>query len=340
MTKRTEALKGRLLDARPALCPERAALLTAAWRCSEGQPLLTRRALGFAEILRGMSIYVEPGELLVGNQAGQPRAAPIFPEFAVGWLKREIDDLPTRRLDPFVVSPGTKVTLGPVLDYWEGKTHNDLVRALNTQLLPAEAWAAYDVTSSCVNQVLTNFGRTTSGDGHVVASYARVIRTGFRELIECTRRHLTALDLRQPEHLQKKLFYQAVITTLEAAIAFAGRYATLAEQLATVEADPVRELELRRIAEICRRVPAEPARTFHEALQFYWFLQLLIQVESDGHSISLGRFDQAVYPYYAADTAVGRLTRADALELIECFWLKCFEINKVREWAATRSLSG
>ncbi len=340
MTKRTEALRARLLDARPALCPDRAALLTAAWRKSEGQPLLTRRALGFAEILRGMRVYIEPGELLVGNQASQPRAAPVFPEFAVGWLKREMDDLPTRRLDPFEVAPGTKCALGPVLDYWNGKTHNDLVRALNAQLLPAEAWAAYDATSSCVNQVLTNFGRTTSGDGHVVASYARVIRTGFRGLIEQTRGHLGALDLRQPEHLHKKLFYQAAITTLEAAIAFARRYAALAEQRAAAEADPVREAELRRIAGACRRVPAEPARTFHEALQFYWFLQLLIQVESDGHSISPGRFDQVMHPYYAADTAAGRLTRSDALELVECFWLKCFEINKVREWAATRCLSG
>ena len=340
MTKRTEEIRARLLDARPALCPDRATLLTAAWRKSEGQPILTRRALGFAEILRGMRVYIEPGELLVGNQAGRPRAAPVFPEFAIGWLQREMDDLPTRRLDPFEVTPDTKCALGPVLGYWDGQTHNDLVRALNAQLLPAEAWAAYDVTSSCVNQVLTNFGRTTSGDGHVVASYARVIRTGFRGLIEQTRGHLGALDLRQPAHLQKKLFYQAVITTLEAALAFAGRYAALAEQVAATEADPVRAAELRGIAEVCRRVPAEPARTFHEALQFYWLLQLLIQVESDGHSISPGRFDQVMHPYYAADTAAGRLTRSDALELIECFWLKCFEINKVREWAATRCLSG
>ena len=184
---------------------------------------------------------------------------------------------------------------------------------------PRKVWAAYDVTSSCVNQVLTNFGRTTSGDGHVVASYARVIRTGFRGLIDQARAHLDTLDLRQPEHLERKLFCQAVITTLEAAIAFAARYAGVADQLAATETDPARAAELHRIAAICRRVPAEPARTFHEALQFCWLLQLLIQIESDGHSISLGRFDQVMHPYYAADTVAGRLTRSDALELIECF---------------------
>jgi pyruvate formate-lyase/glycerol dehydratase family glycyl radical enzyme len=337
---RTERLKDRLLSAAPALCPDRAQLLTAAWRETEGQPTLTRRAAGFAAILREMRIYIQAGELLVGNQAGQPRAAPIFPEFAVGWLRHEIDDLPTRRLDPFQVSPDTKAALLPVMDYWQGKTHGDLVRSLTLQLLPQEALAAYDASASCVNQVLTNFGRTTSGDGHVAANHARVIRTGFTGLIGQVASLLSALDLRVPENLGKKLFYQGVIVTLDAAIAFAGRYAALAERMAAEEIDRTRQAELRRIAEVCRRVPAHPARTFHEALQFYWFLQLLIQLESDGHSISLGRLDQCMYPYYAADLAADRLTRTGALELVECFWLKCYEINKVREWAATRSLSG
>jgi formate C-acetyltransferase len=200
--------------------------------------------------------------------------------------------------------------------------------------------AAFEPSSSCVNQVMTNFGRTASGDGHVVASYPRAIRAGLAGLIDQARSLLAALDLRRPENLEKRLFYQSVIVCLEAAIAFAGRYGALAERMAAGEADPIRQAELRQIAAVCRRVPAHPARTFHEALQFYWFLQLLIQVESDGHSISPGRFDQTAYPYYAADLEAGRLTRAQALELVECFWLKCCEVNKVREWAAAQFLSG
>ncbi len=340
MNTRSEQLKNQLLSQAPALCPDRAQILTAAWRETEGQPTLTRRAAGFAAILRGMRIYIQTGELLVGNQAGQPRAAPIFPEFSVSWLRREIDDLPTRRLDPFQVSSDTRAALLPVIEYWQGKTHGDLVRSLTFQLLPKEALAAFDSSSSCVNQVLTNFGRTTSGDGHVVANYARVIRTGFAGLIKQVASLLSTLDLRVPENLEKKLFYQGVIVSLEAAIGFAERYAALAERMAAEEADRTRQAELRRIAEVCRRVPAQPARTFREAWQVYWFLQLLIQLESDGHSISLGRFDQCMYSYYVADLAADRLTRAGALELVECFWLKCCEINKVREWTATRSLSG
>jgi len=340
VNKRTESLRENLLASEPALCPERAELLTAAWRETEGRPILTRRAAGFAAILRGMSIYISPGELLVGNQASTPRAAPFFPEFAVAWLRRELHDLPTRRIDPFRVSPATEAALLGVMDYWQGKTHNDLVGALNAQLLPAEVLAAYDASSSCVNQVMTNFGRTGSGDGHVVAGYGRVIRTGFTGLIEQAQTMLGGLDLRRPENLDKRLFYHSVIIALEAAIAYAGRYGALAEQMAADEADRTRQAELRQIAAICRRVPAYPARTLHEALQFYWFLQLLIQVESDGHSISPGRFDQTVYPYYAADLEAGRLTRAQTLELVECFWLKCCEVNKVREWAAAQFLSG
>ena len=340
MNKRTELLRENLLASEPALCPERAALLTAAWRETEGQPILTRRATGFAAVLRGMSIYISPGELLVGNQASSPRAAPFFPEFAVAWLEREVHELPTRRIDPFRVSLDTKAALLPVIEYWEGKTHNDLVRALNAELLPAEVLASFDPASSCVNQVMTNFGRTASGDGHVVAAYPRLIRTGLAGVIEEARSLLATLDLRRPENLEKRLFHRSVILCLEAAIAFAGRYAALAERMAAEEADPTRRAELRRIAAVCRRVPAHPARTLHEALQAYWFLHLLIQVESDGHSISPGRFDQTVYPYFAADLEAGRLARAEALELVECFWLKCCEVNKVREWAAAQFLSG
>ena len=340
MTTRTECLRDTLLSSKPALCHERALLLTAAWRESEGQPILARRAAGFAAVLRGMSIYIRPGELLVGNHASQPRAAPLFPEFAVAWLEREMDDLPTRPLDPFLVSPETKALVVPIIEYWRGKTHNDLVRSLHLHLLPEEALASFDLATSCVNQVVANFGRTTSGDGHIVASYARAIQTGFVGLIDQTQSLLAALDLRRPENLEKKLFYQSVIVCLKAAIAFAERYAALADILAAQEADPARQAELRQIAATCRRVPAFPARTFSEALQCYWFLQLLIQLESDGHSISPGRFDQYMYPYYAADLAAGRLTRVQALELVESFWLKCCEVNKVREWAATRFLSG
>ncbi|MCL5111154.1 MAG: glycyl radical protein [Chloroflexi bacterium] len=340
MSVRTEQLRDTLLAIEPELCPERASLLTAAWRETDGVPTVIRRALAFARVLGGMSIYIRPGELLVGNQARQPRAAPIFPEYAVRWVEAELDTFASRPFDRFQVAADARATLSEVCRYWQGRTFQDRVVAATRLALPEEVRPAFDLRLFSFNEALTNLSHTSTGDGHVVAGYETAITTGFQALIDDARAHLRALDPARPESVDKSLFYQAVIVVLEAAIAFAGRYADLAEAQAAAEADPVRRAELEQIAATCRWVPSRPARTFQEALQAYWFAHLLIQIEANGHSISPGRFDQYVYPYYAADLAAGRLAREQALELVECFWLKCMELNKVREWAYTHYMSG
>jgi pyruvate formate-lyase/glycerol dehydratase family glycyl radical enzyme len=337
---RTELLKDTLLAVEPALCPERAVLLTRSWRETEGQPVVIRRAMGFARILREMSIYIRPGELIVGNQASTPRAAPVFPEYAVRWIREELDELPKRPIDRFAVSEETRAALSPVCGYWEGRTYQDRVTAVTRHSLPAELAAAFDFRLSTLNQVITNLSRLSTGDGHIIANYQRAMQVGLRSLIDEARRLAAALDMARPESIDKKLFYEAVAISLEAAIEFAARFAALAERQAAGESDPSRRAELLGIAEVCRRVPAHPARTLREAIQAYWFVHLLLQIEANGHSISPGRFDQYLFPYYAADLALGRLTREQALELVECFWLKCNEVNKVREWAYTQYMSG
>ena len=340
MSTRTERLKETLVGIEPAICPERAVSFTRAWRETEGQPILIRRALGFARVLREMSIYILPGELIVGNQASEPRAAPVFPEYAVRWIVEELDDLPQRSIDPFAVSEATKTALRDVCAYWDGRTYQDRVRSVTGHSLPEHLAAAFDFRLSSLNQVITNLGRQSTGDGHVIANYERVMREGFCRLIDETRQRVATLDMTRPESIERKLFYKAVEISLQATLDFAGRFAALAERQAAVEANPGRRGELVTIAETCRRVPAHPARTFREALQACWFVHLLIQVEGNGHSIGPGRFDQYLLPYYAADLADGRLTREQALELTECFWLKCHEVNKVREGAYTQYMSG
>ena len=121
-----------------------------------------------------------------------------------------------------------------------------------------------------------------------------------------------------------------------AAIRFAARYAEEAERQAVKESDPVRRAELENIAAVCRWVPAKPPRTFHEALQSAWFTQLIVQIESNGHSFSMGRLDQYTYPLYRADIDAGRLTEEQAIELLECLWLKLFSVIKIRPWSHTR----
>ena len=340
MSARTEQLKESLLATRPEICPERLLLLTAAYQETEGQPLILRRAEALARVLRTMSIYIRPGELIVGNQARLPRAAPLFPENASTWLEKELDELGRRPQDAFVVREEDKVPLREALLYWRGKTHYDFVKALTRQVLPADARAVFNFDNFTLNQALCNFGRATGGDGHIILDFVRLLRVGLRAQVAEARQKMAALDRSRPENLEKLLFYQAVNTSLEAAIAFATRFAELAARMAEGEADPSRRAELLAIAEACRRVPAHAARTFREAVQFVWLLHLLIQIESNGHSISVGRFDQCLYPYYQADLAAGVLTREEALELVECFWIKCSELNKVREWAHTHYMSG
>jgi pyruvate formate-lyase/glycerol dehydratase family glycyl radical enzyme len=339
VSTRTERLKERLLAVEPAVCADRAALFTASWRETEGEPILIRRALALRHVLLGMRIYIQDGELVVGNQAAAPRAAPVFPEYAVRWLRDELDTLPGRPTDRFQVSPETAAKVREICDFWDGRTHQDRVQATTRHGLPADLAPAFDFRLSSLNQVVSNLGRQSTGDGHIIADHERVIRTGFRGLIAEARRRAAALDMAQAESIERRLFYRAVETSLAAAIAWAERFAVLAEQQAAL-ADPVRRAELLAIAATCRQVPAEPARTFREAIQFSWFIQLLLQIESNGHSIGPGRLDQFLFPYYAADLAAGRLTREQAVELVECYWVKCSEVNKVREWAYTQFMSG
>jgi pyruvate formate-lyase/glycerol dehydratase family glycyl radical enzyme len=340
VSARTERLKEIQLTSEPAICPERAVLFTKAWRESEGQPILLRRAFGFSSVLREMSIYILPGELIVGNQASEPRAAPVFPEYAVRWIVEELDQFSQRSIDRFAVSDPTKAALRDICAYWDGHTYQDRVRGVTRQSLPDHLAAAFDFRLSSLNQVITNLGRQSTGDGHIIANYERVISIGLCDLVEETRRRAAALDMSRPESIEKKLFYKAVEISLQAAIDFAGRFAVLAERQATVEADPTRRVELLTIAETCRQVPGHPARTFREAVQACWFVHLLIQIESNGHSIGPGRVDQYLFRYFSEDIAARRLTREQALELTECFWLKCHEVNKVREGAYTQYMSG
>jgi formate C-acetyltransferase len=323
----------------PALCPERAQIITGAFQRTEGLPIGLRRAKAFESILAQMSVYISPEELVVGNQARKPRSAPMFPEFDVDWIDRELDELPTRTLDPFQVDDATKKVLRRVSRYWKGKTHHDRNRSLVRALLPENLVEAYDFTTHALDQVVSN-RRMNDGDGHIIVDYEKVLKTGLVDAIRQAEAEARKLDLRSAEGQQKRLFLDSVTITCQAAVNFAHRFSLEAKRLAEQEDEPLRRQELLTIAANCERVPAFPARTFWEALRSCWFVHLLIQIESNGHSISLGRFDQYLYPFYQADLKRGILTREKALELVECFWVKCCEIIKFKEQVLTRFQSG
>ena len=157
---------------------------------------------------------------------------------------------------------------------------------------------------------------------HIVVDYELAIKKGFKKIIEDIRR-----KLQETKERKKKEFYQAVILSCEGLIEFAGRYASEARELAEKESNPERKRELEEIARISEKVPQEPAETFHEALQSFWFTHIGLQLEDGGGGMSPGRFDQYMFPFYKKDLEEGRLTKEEALMLLEFLWLKFMEIG-------------
>jgi formate C-acetyltransferase len=179
-----------------------------------------------------------------------------------------------------------------------------------------------------------------NGIGHVNVQYDKVLKKGYRGIIAEAQEALRKLDVADPEYMQRNNFLTAVIESCEAVVEYARRYAVLAREKAKKESCPVRKAELEKIALNCMHVPEFPAANFHEACQSFWFVQLLLQIESSGHSISPGRFDQYMYPYYKKDIDAGKITREEAQELIDCIWVKLNDINKVRDAASADGFAG
>lgn len=339
---RIERLRERVLGVTPQLCSERARLYTESWKKTEALPISVRRALAFKSVLENQTIFIQPFELIVGNQAGRPLAAPIFPEYGLGWLEKELENLPERKLDRFTYDEETGEELKELFSFWKGKTHFDHVKAQTLQILPDEYLKGWDADNGILNDAVSNSGRMATGDGHVIVNFEKAINTGLAGIIEEAKEEMAKADqdITNPRSMSKKIFLKSVIISLEAAINFAGRYSRLALDKAEKEKDICRRNELQSIAYICDRVPGHPATGLREALQSCWFIHLILQIESNGHSMSLGRFDQYIYPFYQRDIKEGKITREQALELLECMFIKCNEIKKVRQWSHTRKMHG
>lgn len=341
MTSRIEKLKARVFAANTAICGERARWLTESYRETEGQAMPLRRAKAFQKVLENMKIYIAEDELIVGNFASAPRSAPLFPEFGIAWLKKELDWLPTRPLEPFAVPEDVRAMVDELELYWAGKTHEDYANNLLREILPEQYQYAFNWSNYSMNQVISCPAHMSTGDGHIMANYGRAIDEGLQSVINTATQKIAEMDA--DAHLlnvDKKVFYKSVIIVCQGMIRFAERFAEEAERLMLTEPSAARRAELQKIAQTCRHVPRYPARDFQEALQAYWFIHMGIQLESNGHSISPGRFDQYLFPYYEQDIKNGTIDRALALELVECFFIKCNELIKIREWTYTQFMSG
>lgn len=329
LTPRMEAYRESVLTTDPYICAERALLTTEAYKENQNKPTVLKRALMLKNILEKMTIYIEDETFIVGNQAASNRAAPIFPEYTMEFVLNELDTFEKRDGDVFYITEDTKEELRSIAPFWE----NNTLRDRSTALLPESSQLFIDLNFFGME------GKMNSGDGHLAVDYQQVLEKGLVGYERRTRRLKKELDLTDPESLDKVQFYDAVLTVIEAVKIYADRFAKLAKEMAET-ASPERAKELLEISEITSKVPYKPAETFAEAVQSVWFIQLILQIESNGHSLSYGRFDQYMQPYLEADLASGRITEEHAVELLTNLWVKTLTINKVRSQSHTLSSAG
>ncbi len=316
---RIERLKARFYSDKFYVDGQRALLVTESYRETEGQPIDIRRAKALEKILHNIDVNILPDELIVGCQNGSsPRSANVFPEMATYWIENELDDFETRPQDKFIVTERTKEELRSIFPYWKGKTlHDHMLTHMPAETREQLLMEHPSVFGWCAYQ---------NGVGHIVQDHGRVMQKGYTQIREDAQKALLALELTQPESIQKEAFLRAELIVCDAVIEFGQRYAQEARSLASEEKDEKRKAELQQIAKNCSRVPEYPAQTFHEAVQFLWFIELVTQIETNGVSISPGRFDQYMYPYYAKDLQEGRLDEDEVLDIIECLWIKLSEM--------------
>ena len=329
LTPRMRAYRESVLDQKPYIDAQRAVLATEAYKANLNQPPVMKRALMLKNILEKMDIYIEDETVLVGNQSSVNRGAPVFPEYTMKFILEELDLFEKRNGDVFYITEETKEQLRAIAPFWE----NNNLRSRGEALIPKEMQVYMDTGFFGME------GKLNAGDAHLAVDYANLLKLGLKGYEERARRLKAELDLTDPAAIDKYQFYKAVLIVLEAVKGFAARYAALAREKAETAPEP-RRSELLEIARVCEKVPYEPAGTFHEAVQAVWFIQLILQIESNGHSLSYGRFDQYVYPYLASDLEKGTITEDQAVELLTNLWIKTLTINKVRSQAHTFSSAG
>lgn len=329
-SSRITRLVDHLYEKMPVIESARAKLITESYQATEGKPMITRRAEAFAHILRHIPIIIRDEELIVGSSTIAPRGCQTYPEFSYQWLEDELDTVETRSADPFYIAEETKQELREVHKYWKGKTTSEL----------ATSYMAPEAIKAIEHNIFTPGNYFYNGVGHVTVKYEEVLAIGYEGIMVKAQAELDRCQVGDHDYARRSRFLNAVILSCQAVMEYAQRYAALAEKMAAECSDPVRRNELEVIALNCSHVPARGAGSFYEACQSFWFVQQLLQLESSGHSISPGRFDQYMYPYYKRDLDNGNITREFAQELMDCIWVKLNDLNKCRDAASAEGFAG
>lgn len=334
MNERIQRLRKELTEQKPYVDGERCKIFTESMKTTDGLPIIIRRAKSFYEVLDKMTVWVKPGELIVGNMAKNAKSSPVFLEYSAQWILEELDGKPyrweDRPGDKFYILPEDEKIVRECAEYWNGKTLYDYVR----KNLPKEVNDAWDAGVTDETWVCA------AGLGNEIVDYKMVVEKGLEDVLTRIQEKKDSIDILDPDALKQLHFLEAAKLGNEAVLNYSNRLADKCEEEAGKTDDPEYKKELMELAEICRYVPFHPARTFQEAVQSIFMVLLAVHMESNGHAISLGRFDQYVYPLYKKDIEEGRITKEKALEIIECFFIKCNELNKLRSWPDTEFFMG
>ena len=332
---RVNHLRQTFLDRQYDVDVERLRLVTEAYKKYDNCTIKIKCAKAFENILDNVTLDIYDEDLILGEIAAPAKASPIYPEFSVSWIINEVLNEPfeEREHDQFYIrNDEERKEIVELCRYWEGKTVDDLINAGldEEQLKGSEAGKKIFQTN------LYHY----AGVGHLVMDYTKLMRVGFNGFIEEAEANLSRLTKRDPDYADKRDFYEAMIISLKASIRYIQRYGALADERAAAEADPQRKKELEAMAENCCQIAGGPARNFWQAIQLFNFATTLTQIEGNGHSISYGRMDQWLYPYYEADIKVGTLTKEFALELIEVLYIKMNNPTKLKDGGTVKVRQG
>lgn len=317
---RIEVLKTRMLEQPRYVSIEQALIITKTYQEHETDSKQVKRAWSLYNALTQIEIGIEPEELIVGNRTKGVRYGVVFPESGISWVDREFETIPTRPQDKFLVHPEDIETFRKVIvPYWKGKSLEDIVH----QRIGDEIREISKVVK--INQ-------TDHAQGHICPNVKEWLALGPAGVIAKAEKNLVGANASQQE------FYRCVILVMQGVQKFMQRYADLLEEKA--DSYPKYTASMRELAKICQNLQNRPAQSFHEALQSTWFLFVVLHMESNASSFSPGRLDQILYPYYQKDLAEKKMDDDQALEMIECLWLKFNEIVYLRNKNSAKYFAG
>jgi len=326
INQRIQKLKEAIRPETYQICTEKAKLMTESWKKTEEQPYVTRRAKALANLLDNITIFIEDGELIVGWPASKPMGF----ELSYNSTKWADEEREYYKEEKYEITDEAWADIKSLNEYWHSRTivYREAPLWDDERLWP---YLQAGIRPPRWKNKEEGQARGSAGGelgypgGFVCLDYEMLLNRGLNSLIEEAKEELRNLRFTSPGSVEKSYFLKSVITCHEAIIRYANRYAALAAEMASKEADPTRKKELERISATCQWVPANPARTFNEAIQSYWFIVLMLVCGV----FPLGRFDQFMYPFYKKDIEEGRITADEALELLQCFRIKMMEPHHV-----------